>query len=95
MELATDLDLPNGGDLWHTLRDEGPCDPSLNLKMSADLRKTVKLMMGKDNVRRPTVKQVLAMPALRDAERRRKRQLKVAEMVRAVVLCWVRIIWEF
>ncbi len=80
LELATDLDLPSGGRLWHKLRDEGP-DPSLNVRMSADLRKTLKLMMGKDHLRRPTVDQLLAMPAVQAAKARRQRRIFWANAV--------------
>ena len=37
LELATDLDLPQGGPLWHKLRDRGP-DPVFTKHITPDLR---------------------------------------------------------
>ena len=79
LELATDLDLPNGGPLWHTLREEGP-DPMLCQNLSPDLRKTLKLMMGRDHVRRPTVEQLLQLQSVKSAASARRSRLKMAEL---------------
>ena len=70
LELATDLDLPNGGCLWHQLREEGP-DPMLCKNLSLELHKTLKLMMGRDHERRPNVDQLLQLPSVRRAARAR------------------------
>ena len=51
LELATDLDLPKHGQLWHQLRQTGP-DPQLTKHLSQDLRQVVQLMMGNDHERR-------------------------------------------
>ena len=80
LELATDLDLPNGGPLWHTLREEGP-DPMLCQNLSPDLRKTLKLMMGRDHERRPTVRQLLQLQPVQSAVNARRSRLKMAELV--------------
>ena len=98
LELATDLDLPSGGELWHKLRNTGP-DPGLTKKLShgmggqttfpshfmhiplltdphsIDLRRVIQLMMGRDYERRPTVNQVLEIPSVRKAKKRRSRQI--------------------
>jgi hypothetical protein len=74
LELACDVDLPKSGQLWHDLRYKGP-DPSLTLSISAELRRVIQLMMTADPDRRPTVKQVLELPSVASAVRRRERQL--------------------
>lgn len=74
LELACDVDLPKSGQLWHDLRYSGP-DPSLTLSISAELRRVVQLMMTADPDRRPNVKQVLDLPSVAAAVRRRERQL--------------------
>ena len=79
LELATDLDLPNGGPLWHSLREEGP-DPMLCQNLSPDLRKTLKLMMGRDHERRPTVRQLLQLQSVQSAASARRSRLKMAEL---------------
>lgn len=80
LELACDLDLPSGGSLWHQLRETGP-DPILTAKLSPDLRRVIQLMMGKDPERRPTAKQILALPALEKARRKRERELSFLQLV--------------
>ena len=74
LELACDLDLPKYGTLWHKLRDEGP-SPSLTAKLSNDLRRVIQLMMTKYQDRRPTVKQLLALPSVKKALATRQRHL--------------------
>lgn len=84
LELATDLDLPNGGYLWHALREEGP-DPMLCKDLSPDLRKTLKLMMGRDHERRPTVGQLLQLQSVTSAASARRSRLKMAKLKSAVM----------
>ena len=74
LELATDMDLPNGGQLWHDLRSRGP-DPSLTMELQPELRRVIQLMMTRDPDRRPGVKQLLELPCVKDAVRRRSWQL--------------------
>jgi len=80
LELATDLDPPNGGALWHALRETGP-DPTLTKHLSADLRRLIQLMMGPDPGRRPTVNQLLELPAICKARAARNRQLAFRQAV--------------
>ncbi len=80
LELATDLDPPSGGHLWHELRNTGP-DPKLTAHLSADLRRVLQLMMGKDPQRRPTVKQLLELPAVKRARNARATQLRTQTLV--------------
>jgi len=83
LELATDLDLPKHGQLWHQLRQTGP-DPQLTKHLSQDLRLVVQLMMGNDHERRPTVKQLLELPAVKKAKDRRARELYLKHTVQSV-----------
>ena len=76
LELATDLDLPKSGQLWHDLRTRGP-DPSLTKHLTPELRRVTQLMMSRDPGRRPGVKQLLELPSVRRAVRRRARQLMI------------------
>lgn len=80
LELACDLDLPNGGHLWHQLRLSGP-EPSLTAKLSPELRQLIQLMMCKDSKSRPTAKQLLEMPAVIRARKERSRQLAIQGFV--------------
>ena len=80
LELASDLDPPGSGPLWHQLRQTGP-DPSLTAGLSPDLRRVVQLMMGKDPRRRPTVGQLLELPAVAVARKRRARELMLRNAV--------------
>merc|ERR1719245_764092 len=83
LELACDLDLPKYGTLWHKLRDEGP-NPSLTSKLSHDLRRVIQLMMSKHQDRRPTVKQLLALPSVKRALATRQRQLLFNQIICSV-----------
>ncbi len=81
LELACDLELPGGGHLWHSLRQTGP-DPALTARLSPDLRRVIQLMMGRDPHRRPTVGQLLELPAVKKAHRKRTAELFVKDAVR-------------
>ncbi len=83
LELACDLDLPNGGHLWHRLRESGP-DPQLTARLSSDLCRVIQLMMGKNPERRPTVGQLLQLPAVKQARAKRARQLFISRWVKAL-----------
>ena len=86
LELATDLDLPKSGQLWHDLRCRGP-DPSLTAHLAPELRRVIQLMMSRDPERRPGVKQLLELPSVRRAVGRRSRQLQLAKARALLVRC--------
>merc|ERR1719394_2005981 len=77
LELATDMDLPKGGPLWHNLREKGP-DPSLTLHLQPELRRVIQLMMSRDPDRRPGVKQLLELPSVQKAVKNRSWQLWIS-----------------
>jgi len=92
LELACDLDLPKHGPLWHKLRKEGP-DPALLTRLSHDLRRVIQLMMTNYSDRRPTVKQMLQLPAVQKEVKRRQRQLAREEMWSGLVALFTPIIF--
>jgi membrane-associated tyrosine/threonine-specific cdc2-inhibitory kinase len=82
LELACDLELPRGGELWHELRRAGPA-PGHTLHLQPELRRVLQLMMTRDEARRPSVRQLMELPSVRRAVRRRARQLLLARCWRA------------
>ena len=89
------------GTLWHQLRQTGP-DPNLTKHLSQDLRKVIELMMLNDFERRPTVKQLLKLPAVKKAKAQRMRQLEINQWVQhfqsiagSVIWPIVALFWTF
>jgi len=80
LEVACDLDLPSKGHLWTELRNRGP-DPSLTLQLSPELRRVIQLMISKDPERRPGVNQILELPSVAKAARRRNRDLLLRRLM--------------
>ncbi|KAH9491854.1 Protein kinase, membrane associated tyrosine threonine 1 [Bulinus truncatus] len=64
LEMLTDLDLPRGGDGWHNLRGGNLPDEFLTGRSSA-IKHVVKQMLDPDYQQRPTVDEILAIPAVR------------------------------
>ncbi len=83
LEIATDLDLPKHGELWHQLRQTGP-DPGITKGLSQDLKRVIQLMMADDHERRPTVKQLLNLSVVKKARQRRERMLGIRSVIRPV-----------
>ena len=79
LEMATDLDLPKNGQLWQELRTNGP-NPGITKHLTPELRRVITLMMTKDPDRRPGVKQLLELPSVKDAVKRRARQLMISRV---------------
>ncbi|XP_059152744.1 membrane-associated tyrosine- and threonine-specific cdc2-inhibitory kinase-like [Physella acuta] len=64
LEMLTDLDLPRGGDGWHSLRTQQL--PAEFLKdRSEEMNSVIKEMLNPDYKSRPTVDEILAIPAVR------------------------------
>ncbi|XP_023331856.1 membrane-associated tyrosine- and threonine-specific cdc2-inhibitory kinase-like [Eurytemora carolleeae] len=80
LEVACDLDLPSKGQLWRELRSKGP-DLSLTLQLSPELRRVIQLMMTQDPDRRPSVNQILELPSVAQALRRREREVLVQRCI--------------
>jgi len=101
LELACDLDLPSKGTLWSELRERGPQN-SLTLQLSPELRRVIQLMMIKDPERRPGVNQILELPSVAKAARRREREVmrrrymeKLVKIVQPVLLLLTFILHTF
>jgi len=86
LEVACDLDLPRGGQLWHDLRKSGP-DPELTLHLLPELRRVLQLMMTRDPDRRPAIRQILELPSVSQAVRRRARQLTLNKIWFTITKC--------
>ena len=92
LELATDLDLPKHGHLWHQLRQTGP-DPQLTKHLSQDLRSVIQHMMLNDHERRPTVEQVLKIPAVKKHKAARMRKLAFQQFFQGVKSTFGAYLW--
>nr|XP_006818820.1 PREDICTED: membrane-associated tyrosine- and threonine-specific cdc2-inhibitory kinase-like [Saccoglossus kowalevskii] len=79
LELACDLELPKGGDLWHQLRS-GNIPKDITQNLSDDLRYVIYTMMDPDVQHRPTLDQILAIPVVRREWKRRRRELLTRKM---------------
>jgi membrane-associated tyrosine- and threonine-specific cdc2-inhibitory kinase len=73
LELATNLELPSNGKLWHELRTGHLPETATNL-LSKDLQIIIREMMEEDPKKRPTVEKLLQKPILRKLNF--KRQIK-------------------
>ncbi|XP_043238058.1 membrane-associated tyrosine- and threonine-specific cdc2-inhibitory kinase-like isoform X3 [Amphibalanus amphitrite] len=74
LELACDLELPAGAAGWHQLRS-GQVPAPLRRTLSPALRHVLERMLHPDPARRATAAELLRLPAVRAA--RRKRQLTI------------------
>lgn len=83
LELASDLDLPRGGDGWHMLRS-GKLPEEFLRDKSFDLKYVIQQMLDPDPGSRPTVDQVLAFPYVRKVWKRRRREYMYKRAVSAV-----------
>ncbi|ELU06630.1 hypothetical protein CAPTEDRAFT_74696, partial [Capitella teleta] len=61
LEMASDLDLPRGGDLWHQLRS-GKLPEEFLMGISEEMKTIIRLMMEPDPEKRPTVSEILEHP---------------------------------
>ncbi|KAK3103230.1 hypothetical protein FSP39_017607 [Pinctada imbricata] len=73
LELASDLDLPRGGEGWHLLRSGQLPEEFLRCR-SFDMKYVIHQMLDRDATSRPTVDQVLAFPYVRKVWKRRRRE---------------------
>jgi len=64
LELATDLDLPRGGDPWHQLRN-GQIPAHLLESLSDDLIQIIRRMIEPDHLKRATVNELLDTPKIK------------------------------
>lgn len=93
LELASDLDLPRGGDGWHILRQGHLPDEFLRDK-SFDLKYVIGQMLDPDYRSRPTADQVLAFPFVRKVWKKRRRDYMLKSAVSTVKSTFYRL-WQF
>lgn len=100
LELATDLDLPRGGDPWHQLRNR-QIPSEIVASLSKDLMHIIMLMIEPDHLRRATADQLLDMPTIRRMMGKRKlnyfvtkQRMRVREIVCRFKMC-VLTFWYF
>ncbi|XP_064602098.1 membrane-associated tyrosine- and threonine-specific cdc2-inhibitory kinase-like [Liolophura sinensis] len=91
LELASDLDLPRGGEGWHQLRKGRIPEEFLHAR-SFDLKYVIKQMLDADPRTRPTVDQLLAFPCIRKVMKRRQREYMFKSAISTVSLLLGRIL---
>ncbi|KRX66788.1 Membrane-associated tyrosine- and threonine-specific cdc2-inhibitory kinase wee-1.3 [Trichinella sp. T9] len=64
LELASDLDVPKNGDVWHYLRS-GQLPEGLLRRVSPELREVIRSMMHPEHDKRPTAAELLEIPAVK------------------------------
>ena len=74
LELATDLDLPRMGDLWHQLRS-GHIPSDLVKSLSPALVELITKMIEPDHLKRPSAKDLIKTPKIRYLISSRKKDL--------------------
>jgi serine/threonine protein kinase len=79
LELATDLDLPRGGEAWHQLRN-GQIPSHLVSSLSEDLVDIIMRMIEPDHLKRARVDDLLNMPRIRSLINRNKRKILYRQM---------------
>lgn len=105
LELASDLELPKGGQAWHQLRN-GELPNIFTQGISLELRRLILQMMNPSPQQRPNVDEILAEPAVRQAWKRRKRvylysRMKESMFAMYYYLCsvllwiWMVLLWPF
>jgi membrane-associated tyrosine/threonine-specific cdc2-inhibitory kinase len=97
LELASDLDLPSRGPLWHELRN-GLFPDDHTKHICAEMFQLIRAMMTPDYAQRPTVDFLLAHPHLAKMMLRRPRSHYVSQVVSQVQsLCsnWFGVLKNF
>ncbi|KRZ07647.1 Membrane-associated tyrosine- and threonine-specific cdc2-inhibitory kinase wee-1.3, partial [Trichinella zimbabwensis] len=64
LELASDLDVPTNGDVWHYLRT-GQLPEGLLRRVSPELREVIRSMMHPEHNKRPAAAELLEIPAVK------------------------------
>nr|KAG5709176.1 hypothetical protein BaRGS_028632 [Batillaria attramentaria] len=85
LELASDLDLPRGGEGWHILR-KGSLPQEFLKTRSTSLKFVISQMLEPNHVSRPTVDQLLAFPHMRKYVKYRLQQYMVKTVISSTPL---------
>ncbi|XP_070783175.1 membrane-associated tyrosine- and threonine-specific cdc2-inhibitory kinase [Enoplosus armatus] len=78
LELACNIELPNGGEGWQQLR-QGCLPSDLTCGLSANLQAVLQMMLAPEPSERPTVSELLALPSVWKHRWKRRVYLMVAE----------------
>ncbi|XP_055006095.1 membrane-associated tyrosine- and threonine-specific cdc2-inhibitory kinase isoform X2 [Boleophthalmus pectinirostris] len=87
LELACNLEVPNGGEGWQQLR-QGCLPAEFTSGLSPEFQTVLKLMLTPEPSKRPTVSELLSLPCVRKRRWKRRIYLTVTETVLALIfLC--------
>ncbi|KAM4526177.1 membrane-associated tyrosine- and threonine-specific cdc2-inhibitory kinase isoform 1-T2 [Fundulus diaphanus] len=84
LELACNLEVPNGGPGWQQLR-QGHLPSEFTNGLSVELQSVLRMMLIPEPSERPTVSELLALPSVRKRRWKRRFYLTVAETMLALV----------
>ncbi|XP_014856046.1 PREDICTED: membrane-associated tyrosine- and threonine-specific cdc2-inhibitory kinase [Poecilia mexicana] len=84
LELACNLEVPNGGEGWQQLR-QGHLPSEFTNGLSVELQSVLRMMLDPEPNERPTISQLLALPCVRKRRWKRRIYLMVAETMLTVV----------
>uniref|UniRef100_A0A3B5KRY3 non-specific serine/threonine protein kinase n=1 Tax=Xiphophorus couchianus TaxID=32473 RepID=A0A3B5KRY3_9TELE len=84
LELACNLEVPNGGEGWQQLR-QGHLPSEFTNGLSVELQSVLRMMLAPQPSERPTVSQLLALPCVRKRRWKRRIYLMVAETMLTLV----------
>ncbi|XP_008435791.1 membrane-associated tyrosine- and threonine-specific cdc2-inhibitory kinase, partial [Poecilia reticulata] len=84
LELACNLEVPNGGEGWQQLR-QGHLPSEFTNGLSVELQSVLRMMLAPEPNERPTVSQLLALPCVRKRRWKRRIYLMVAETMLTLV----------
>uniref|UniRef100_A0A4W6CNF1 non-specific serine/threonine protein kinase n=1 Tax=Lates calcarifer TaxID=8187 RepID=A0A4W6CNF1_LATCA len=89
LELACNIEVPNGGEGWQQLR-QGCLPSAFTSGLSTELQAVLQMMLAPEPSERPTVSELLALPAVKKHRWKRRIYLIVAETVLTLAsLCQV------
>uniref|UniRef100_A0A3B4AKV0 non-specific serine/threonine protein kinase n=1 Tax=Periophthalmus magnuspinnatus TaxID=409849 RepID=A0A3B4AKV0_9GOBI len=89
LELACNLEVPNGGDGWQQLR-QGCLPAEFTSGLSPEFQRILKVMLAPEPSKRPTVLELLSLPCVKKQRWKRRIYLTIVETVLALVfLCQV------
>lgn len=80
LELACNIEVPNGGEGWQQLR-QGHLPSKFTNGLSVELQSVLRMMLAPEPSERPTVSELLALPSVRKHRWKRRIYLLVAETV--------------
>ncbi|KRX91600.1 Membrane-associated tyrosine- and threonine-specific cdc2-inhibitory kinase, partial [Trichinella pseudospiralis] len=94
LELASDLDVPTNGEVWHYLRT-GQLPEGLLRRVSPELREVIRSMMHPEHKKRPAAAELLEIPAVKSLMPWRlayRDAVRENEFLSKVVVRWCQIL---